>query len=823
MNPTWTPPAKHDIRRTGPAVRFMEGALLGNGGLGVVVTTRPDAIELRLGHNDVWDERIDESHADSTGTFSEVLARIETATAGGRSARDDVWFRTYRERMERSYTLPYPRPYPCGHVVLGFDRRRTRLLGHHLQLANGVCTVHLEHDGVRVALELLVDQDHDVVVARVVGEGGEPVSSPFTRIRLLPDVAGPSADPASLAEHAIAYTVAGEPALRDAVQEIDGGDRRLVFSEALPGRTGDPEDQHRIVVSANSTRALTSLSRPSWYGGTAPATALERGIEPGPLELSITLAHDRVVDAAADPDLPGLRAWEESFRRAVKAWDAYWARSSVRLESSTLESAWYRNTYFIHCALRAGRRAPGIFGNWISGQVGTAWHGDYHMNYNTQQLYWGVFSSNRIASHGPYLDLVDELLPLSSMFASEYFELPGAYFPHSAYPVAMNAMPFPSPVWGWEISETPWTVQSLWWHFLFTRDTELLERRLLKPLQAATEFMVSYLERGAASGERWGDDRRHIYPTVVPELYELTPDLAYNYDCILDLTLTRFLFSAYREALRALGRSPESDQLGRRAGDLLGMLPDYSTARGEGGDVFVSVPAESPDVVYNIPLAGATVFPGEEHSWRSPPELQERAKRSIREQRLEGGNELVFANLQRARMGIIDVGSLESQLRYCELPNGTYTDMLLEVFGRYNDATPFDFMADMGVWVENFAITAVVNEMLLQSSAGVVRVFPNDEPIGAAQFFNLRASGAFLVSASHDGERTEWIEIVGERGGCLRIAVPDGLITDSQFHLEPDGVSSFVLAPGAKVRFTRPGSGTAPRAERRTEPADAAD
>jgi hypothetical protein len=37
---------------------FFEGALLGNGGLGCVVTTRPDAIALHFGHNDVWDARI---------------------------------------------------------------------------------------------------------------------------------------------------------------------------------------------------------------------------------------------------------------------------------------------------------------------------------------------------------------------------------------------------------------------------------------------------------------------------------------------------------------------------------------------------------------------------------------------------------------------------------------------------------------------------------------------------------------------------------------------------------------------------------------------
>ena len=45
-----------------PAPGFFEGALLGNGGLGVVVTTRPDAVCLHFGHNNVWDIRVREDH-----------------------------------------------------------------------------------------------------------------------------------------------------------------------------------------------------------------------------------------------------------------------------------------------------------------------------------------------------------------------------------------------------------------------------------------------------------------------------------------------------------------------------------------------------------------------------------------------------------------------------------------------------------------------------------------------------------------------------------------------------------------------------------------
>jgi len=39
---------------------------------------------------------------------------------------------------------------------------------------------------------------------------------------------------------------------------------------------------------------------------------------------------------------------------------------------------------------------------------------------------------------------------------------PGAYFPHSVFPVPSQINPFPYRV-GYQISETPWSLQSLWW------------------------------------------------------------------------------------------------------------------------------------------------------------------------------------------------------------------------------------------------------------------------------------------------------------------------------------------------------------------------
>lgn len=75
----------------------------------------------------------------------------------------------------------------------------------------------------------------------------------------------------------------------------------------------------------------------------------------------------------------------------------------------------------------------------------------------------------------------------------------------------------------------------------------------------------------------------------------------------------------------------------------------------------------------------------------------------------------------------------------------------------------------------NFAFAAGVQEMLLQSQDGTIRVFPavpNDWK--DASFTNLRAEGAFLVSAEMHGGQARRIEVFSEKGGDLSIELPAG-------------------------------------------------
>jgi hypothetical protein len=361
------------------------------------------------------------------------------------------------------------------------------------------------------------------------------------------------------------------------------------------------------------------------------------------------------------------------------------------------------------------------------------------------------------------------LLPVSKKWAKEYYNMRGAFFPHSAYPVEMTMNPYPVPGWGWEVFETPWAVQSLWWHYTYTMDKEFLEKRAFGIIKEAVLFLVDYIKRPDTHGTEWGDDNYHIYPSVPPELYGARLGFDKNIDTIPDLTLTKFVFNAYLQACEVLEIEGNEKDLSTDVKDILAHLSDYPKAESKRGEVFVTVKGENPEIVYNAPASLMTVFPGEDHGLDSCDKEYEIAVNTYRNQQNEGGNELVFLNVQAARLGILDIEKFKRQIEYCLLPNGTCTDKVLQIHGRYSNTTKFAYMAEMGIWFENFSLPFVINECLLQGYNGKLRFFPNWPKGKDAEFRSLRTVGAFLVSAKYSDGRVKWIEVLSEAGQPLTI------------------------------------------------------
>ncbi|PKL81482.1 MAG: hypothetical protein CVV24_15035 [Ignavibacteriae bacterium HGW-Ignavibacteriae-3] len=71
----------------------------------------------------------------------------------------------------------------------------------------------------------------------------------------------------------------------------------------------------------------------------------------------------------------------------------------------------------------------------------------------------------------------------------------------------------------------------------------------------------------------------------------------------------------------------------------------------------------------------------------------------------------------------------------------------------------------------NFAFASALQELLLQSFNGVIRIFPAT-PWDEASFENLRAEGAFLISAKKNNGAVVSVKIYSEKGEKIRMENP---------------------------------------------------
>ncbi|MGD0580816.1 MAG: hypothetical protein ABSC08_18045, partial [Bryobacteraceae bacterium] len=558
---------RHRFVRDLPTPNFFEGMLLGNGDLGVCVTLRPDALGLHIGKEDVWDIRVSEDHYQHVLHFNDLLKLWERAgEEAKRQGKPDMiylednidFLREYAQKVSASYRKPWPRPWPCGTVWVHWDSRKVALVRQSLDIATELYTAEMQHDDLlgtkrpfRLFCLVNYDANHVCVWSDCVqSEGPAPILA------------------VTYNEHAEREAHLPTP---EGMNTQMGGRGTITWFQRFPA-TAPTEAVPDPPPSADDS-----------------SFALDLAFSLGAfrVDLAIATPRDFVKSSIKDPRQFANVVLERFVAKPVEAvasatargWAEFWSKSAVEFDDLELERIWYHNQYFLACCLREGKLAPGLFGNWSSGRIGTAWHGDYHMNYNTQQVWWGVFSSNHVEQHLPYVELCEKLTVLGEAYAKEKFGLPGAFYFHSAYPVPSKVNPYPAPPWGYEVCETPWAVQSLWWHYLYTQDREFLQRAY-PMLRSACRFLAAYVKQG-------DDGRYHIVPTVSPENWGFTVDMRLNKDCIMDLAMSEFVLKATAEAAHILGVDKEESVRWREIGTHLAAYPKVN---GPYGEVWLDVP-----------------------------------------------------------------------------------------------------------------------------------------------------------------------------------------------------------------------------------------
>lgn len=109
-------------------------------------------------------------------------------------------------------------------------------------------------------------------------------------------------------------------------------------------------------------------------------------------------------------------------------WRNFWSKSFVEIGDPLIEQRYYLSHYVMACASRDPEFPPPIFGTWNTTD-NPGWFGDYHLNYNHQAPYYGLYSSNHIAQADPYEAPILDFMPRAEWYAKEVLNIRGAYYP----------------------------------------------------------------------------------------------------------------------------------------------------------------------------------------------------------------------------------------------------------------------------------------------------------------------------------------------------------------------------------------------------------
>jgi hypothetical protein len=474
--------------------------------------------------------------------------------------------------------------------------------------------------------------------------------------------------------------------------------------------------------------------------------------------------HDR--EDYAQESIKRVQLLDESLMDSLRTkhenwWERFWAKSSIEIGDELLEKFWYGSHYIMACCSRNKAFAPGLFGSWITTDT-PAWAGDYHLNYNYQAPWWGVYSSNHIELSEPYDTPLLEYMDNGRRYAEQYLGRDGIY-----YDVGIGPKGFPT-----VLSTTSASITYENGHlFLGQKSNAALSavNMLMRyyhsyDLQYASEIAYPFLIEVANFWEDYlvfEDNRYVIYRDAIHEVTtwaESHPNDEWlqefeDMNPLLSLGVIRAVFKGLLDMSKVLDLDEERREQWEH---ILAHISDFPTYERDGKTVF-RLTEQGRDWWEDNTVAVQHIWPAGAIGLDSDPKLLEIAKETITVlNRWTDYNGFPTIFTAAARVGY-DPEVILSELRRQCLDH-SYPNL-------------FIFFGGGGIECCS-GVPSAINEMLLQSHEHVIKLFPVWPNDRNARFTSLRAVGAFLVSSELKDRNITYIHIKSEKGRICSILNP---------------------------------------------------
>ncbi len=699
----------HDLHFNNLANTWDEAIPLGNGMVGALVWKKEEKLRLSLDRADIWDLRPMENLKTPQWKYSWVY---------------EQWKKDTYTNVQKRFDEPYdkiPAPSKIPGAALEFDIAGLgEIASVHLYINQAICEVKWKN-GVR----LLTFVHATDPIGWYHFEGlAKPLS-----YEIIPP----------------AYNI---PGTNKEESPVKGQDlRRLEYpqgtvtknknsatytQEGWGGFKYEAHTSHKTLPNAMTGSWSLSSEFPSWEKSPSATTIIKKQMQEG-----MTKAFDTHA------------TW----------WRDFWSQSAISIPDATIEKQWHLEQYKFGSVARSSGPPISLQAVWTAdnGKL-PPWKGDFHHDLNTQLSYWPAYSANHLNEEIGFVNWLWKYRNTFKKYTDEYYEAEGLNVPGVTTLTG-------EPMGGWiqysfGPSVSAWLGHHFYLHWKYSMDSTFLAERAYPWIKDVATYLNAITQKDA-------NGKRKLPISSSPEIHDNSKQAWFPNTTNFDLGLIKWTYEKAAELADELGKKEEANTWKKIASE----WPQLASSEQTGLMIAPGAPYAqshrhfSHQIAYH-PLGIVDFSRGEQD--------QKIIKNTISTLDSIGSSLYVgysFSWLANLKARAFDGEGAAKALKifatsFC-LPNSFHVngDQSDNNYSRYK-YRPFTLEG-------NFAFAAGLQEMLIQSHTGILHIFPAvPKSWSTPSFDQLRAQGAFLVSASMKNGATEKVSITSLKGSVLKLKNP---------------------------------------------------
>jgi len=728
----------HDMEFSQLASRWDEAVPLGNAMIGALVWQNGDNLRLSLDRADLWDLR--------------PMKNLDTPQWKYKWVYEQ-WKNDNYHAVQENFDVPYdrnPAPSKIPAAALEFN---TKSLGSvdsvRLSIADATCEVNWEN-GARLLTFVHASDQAGWFRFEGIENGLQPVIVPP------------------------AYNLKGES---DQESPVTGQDlRRLGYPK------GDViNDKNQITYNQEGWGDFKYQVHVSWK---QKGDVLE-----GCWSISSEFpGWEKTADATEVVKKEQKKGLSKAFVTHRNWWNNFWSKSSVTLPDPILEQQWYLEQYKFGSAARKGAPPISLQAVWTAdnGKL-PPWKGDFHHDLNTQLSYWPAYSGNHLDLEEGYLDWLLKYKDTFKKYTKDYYETNGLNVPGVTTLTG-------APMGGWiQYSFGPtvsaWLAQHFYLHWRYSMDRQFLEE---KAYPWITEVAI-HLDELSVKDK---DGMRKLPISSSPEINDNSRSAWFGQTTNFDLALIRWTFEKAAEVATELGKTEESNKWRK----VLAEWPDFATNEATGLMFTPTLPYHQSHRHFSHLMA---IHPLGLIDWSQGDEAQQLITKTIENLKTQGSDWWTgysFSWLGNLQARMMDGEGAAETLRI--FANNFCLQNTFHVNGEQHNKGYSKFKYRPFTLEGNFAFASAIQEMLIQSHTGIVKIFPAIPTSWKnISFDQLRTEGAFLISAEKKNGEVTQITIEAAKDGEIRMENPftGGLFTSEHPSTAMENIITMKLQASQKV------------------------